>query len=166
MEDLLDNSCVGVEANVPFWFPDRMIFTRALPSLCNRSALSLTWRSPFRKCFATVASASDYSEVMDIVKWETYSALMGRKRSIDYYYAGCMIPESMKVPFFVAVRISVLRFSLAMLQYRSGCRERSHQRECDCRKNAIAVAAGRDQCALRKARRRSNSDAEVSVSDD
>lgn len=166
MEDLLDKSFLATEAKVPFWLSDRMIFARALPSLRSRSLVSLSQRSPLRKCFATVASASDYNEVMDIVKWEYHSISMRRKRSIDYYYAGCMIPECMKVPFFVAVRTSRFRFPLAMLQHRSGRREGSHKRQCDCWKDATAVVTRRDQRALREAGSGSNSDVEVPVSDD
>ena len=66
----------------------------------------------------TPATASDYESVMDLVKWKNIRIIMNRSRSIDYYYAGCQIPEVMKVPFFVAVFTLFMLFTVSMASTR------------------------------------------------
>ena len=87
--------------------------------------LSTTWKKvirPISRLFMrniiTPATASDYENVMDLVKWKNIHIIMNRSRSIDYYYAGCQIPEVMKVPFFVAVFFISVFFILSMVSIR------------------------------------------------
>lgn len=116
MEELL----VSEKAKPPFYTKDRMFLTKALPSLWKRSSIAMHRGCMNGKCFATVASSSDYDEVMNLVKSAILYSFTSRQRSIDYFYAGCMIPECMKVPFFVAVFIQSSSLCIAMLQHR-GC---------------------------------------------
>lgn len=91
---------------IPFHFIYRFSF-----DLKSRQImLSAAWRKvlqpisrPFIRNVIIQATASDYEAVMDLVKYMIIPVTMSRSRSIDYYYAGCQIPEVMKVPFFVAV---------------------------------------------------------------
>ena len=114
------------KARAPFCSRDRMFLAKARPSLWKQSSVALRRVRANGKCFATVATSSDFDEVMNLVKSAFAHHFTRRQRSIDYFYAGCMLPECMKVPFFVAVSIGSFLSSIAMLQH-GGCgRARPH----------------------------------------
>lgn len=82
-----------------------MLTRRVSAYQCVRQAVGRT----LVRYIDTTASSSDYESILNTVKWIPKEAVMIRARSVDYYYAGCVLPDCMKVPFFVSVDVAQLR---------------------------------------------------------
>ena len=88
-----------------FTIHTEMLTRRVSVSQCVRQAVGRT----LVRFVDTTASSDDYESILNTVKWILKQAVMVRARSVDYYYAGCVLPDCMKVPFFVSVDGSLLQ---------------------------------------------------------
>ena len=88
-----------------FIFQTEMLTRRVSASQCVLQAVGRT----LMRFMDTMASSDDYESILNTVKWILKRVVMVRARSVDYYYAGCVLPDCMKVPFFVSVGDTLLQ---------------------------------------------------------